>query len=173
MRLSVTGLRHDPIHWFTRQDWLPAGLTLSDDGVISGTPTQDGAWAVPIEAYDDTNYFVQTIDIKVAHAPAAPSASRFAFASGSKPSHKTKQGKSFKAALRVTGGSPAYRWAVTSAPKGLKAVPRGSTLTIKGKAKKPGTFRIRVRVTDAAGRTISRTLTVKVTKAKKAPPRRR
>ena len=67
--LAATG--STPITWAVTVGVLPAGLTLSSSGVLSGTPTVDGSYAFTVEATgpggSDTQDY--TLDIAVAATP--------------------------------------------------------------------------------------------------------
>lgn len=93
------------------------------------------------------------------------------FAPGVRSTLKTGQRTKFRTSVTVHGGAGALTFWIAGLPKGLKATATGSTLTIRGKAKKAGVHRIRLRVVDASGRAIQRTIVVKV--AKKPAARRR
>ena len=73
-------------------------------------------------------------------------------------------GVRYSAALQATGGTPPYNWKVTkgSLPRGLTL--NATTGVISGKPiGKPGTFSFTVTVTDHAGATASRDLSIKET----------
>ncbi len=49
--LSATG-GVTPYHWVISVGALPAGLDLSADGVVSGTPTANGSYAFSVQVFD-------------------------------------------------------------------------------------------------------------------------
>ncbi len=51
--LQATG--GTPPYTFSLEGYLPPGLTLSEDGIISGTPTQDGTYTFTITVTDSRN----------------------------------------------------------------------------------------------------------------------
>jgi hypothetical protein len=70
-------------------------------------------------------------------------------------------GSRYATRLTAAGGKPPYRWSVVT------AFPRGLTLSATGRlagvpAGRPGTFVVRVRVTDASGRTVTRRVSLRI-----------
>lgn len=53
--LAASGGNDGPYHWAVNSGSLPAGLTLADDGHISGTPTAAGAFSFTLEVTDNKN----------------------------------------------------------------------------------------------------------------------
>lgn len=76
VKLDATGGDGDPLTWSLTPDaQLPPGLTLSKDGVISGTPTQAGDFAFDIVVGDPvTTSF--TLTVQPAAAPPAQAPAR-------------------------------------------------------------------------------------------------
>jgi len=62
-----------PYTWTSTAGALPAGLTLTADGTISGTPTEDGNFTVDIKVTDQTNAtHTKMLSISVTTSEAAP-----------------------------------------------------------------------------------------------------
>ncbi len=137
---------------------LPAGLTLSSAGAISGTPTKAGTSTITVkatDAYGDTGVS-GTLSIAVVYP--AVTISTTTLANGT-------VGTAYSATLSASGGSGSgYTWTVTSGT-GLSAV--GLTLSTAGAVtgtptagETAGTFV--VKVTDGAGNTGLATITLTV-----------
>ena len=135
---------------------LPTGLSLSSEGVLSGTPNTAGSYTFAITATDGAGAnFVQTYTVvvggPVAIAPATLTA----------PVINTP---GFTTTLTSSGGTGARTFAVTAG-----ALPTGLTLSstgvLSGTATAAGTYTFTVTATDAAGVTGERAYTVVV-----APP---
>jgi large repetitive protein len=96
---------------------LPSGLSLSSDGVLSGTPTQGGSFSFWIEAHDSGSNrsqapFTMSID------------SKLTVTTGSLPA--ATRGVPYSTTLTVSGGS-ATSWTVSSG-----TLPPGFTLSNSG-----------------------------------------
>jgi outer membrane autotransporter protein len=137
---------------------LPAGLTLGNDGTLSGTPTASGTFNFTVTATDANGYTgsraysipitaAPTITVNPATLPAA--SQNLAYAS-----------QTFVAA----GGNGPYSFATTggSLPAGMTLATDG---TFSGTPTASGSFSFTVAATDANGYTGSRALTLLVTVA--------
>src|SRR5439155_21017292 len=85
---------------------LPAGVTFSGTGVLSGTPTQVGAFPIAVQVTDSSgtsasaNYSLQVVSgLAIATPPVLPAAT---------------SGVPYNFALQPAGGSPPYSWTVTA-----------------------------------------------------------
>ncbi|MES2835159.1 MAG: IPT/TIG domain-containing protein [Pseudomonadota bacterium] len=127
---------------------LPAGVTLSATGVLSGTPTVTGSFPITVRATDSSTgtgpYFGDVSLTLVVNAPAitvTPTALPGVMA-----------GVAYNQQLSSTGGSGAVTYAVTSG-----ALPAGITLTtagrISGTSYAVGSYPFTVTATDAFGNT--------------------
>jgi len=129
--------------WKVTSGSLPAGLTLSPDGTISGTPTAVGSATFTVEATavgrDSTGTRIAskqfTLDVR---GSLAVNLSR----------STAEVGVRFRAALVASGGTAPYTWSASGIPAGL-AVNTDGTLT--GTPRHTGTFTMTARVTDATG----------------------
>jgi hypothetical protein len=140
--VSATGT---PAPTITKWGTLPTGVTFSD-GVLSGTPTQIGAFQITFTAEngigaDSTQQFTLTVlglHITTSSLPeAAP-------------------GATYSKQLQAIGGIAPYKWKVTagSLPRGLKLSTSGLLSgTVSARAEPHGgSFPITVTVTDRTKR---------------------
>jgi hypothetical protein len=138
--------------WTVQSGLLPAGLALGTGGALTGIPSVGGAFAFTVRVSDGagrvaTRYLSMTVDL-------APTIS-----TGSLPAGDV--GTPYAAQLQAAGGSGAYTWSLTGG-----ALPDGLTLStsgaISGTPTVIGSSAFTVRVTDEAGATDSRALTIVV-----------
>ena len=137
---------------------LPAGLTLSPAGLISGTPTAAGTFPISVSASDafgDTQ--TQSLSLKVVY-PA------LTVTTASLPT--AYMGSNYSQSLAATGGSGAgYVWTVTTG----STLPAGLTLSttgvLSGKPTTSGTPGFGVTVTDSASNSGSASLTLTINPA--------
>jgi hypothetical protein len=133
---------------------LPAGLTLdAATGAISGEPTAAAAGPVKVTVTDSVG---TTTSVSVE----LPVVARLTVKRGALASAKVGAVYSFR--LTTLGGARPFRWsAATGLPAGIKL--NAKTGRLYGIAKKAGTYRFRVQVTDGLGAHASLRLTLKVT----------
>ena len=113
--LQATGGK-PPYNWSVKAGVLPAGVTLSSTGSITGTPTASGDFGSLVFAVSDANRSVgdsRDLNLHVAAAP-VPQITTTTLPSG-------KVGTSYAFTLQATGGSGVYSWSVQSGtlPSGL------------------------------------------------------
>ena len=130
---------------------LPAGLTLSSAGLISGMPTADGTTSFSIRVTDanaDTSQRSFTINVN----SGTLSISSDQFSNGI-------VGNVYTSSLTATGGIPTYSFNLLSGtlPQGLTFSPTG---VLSGTPTLTGTFPIVVRLTDSSGATIQKSFNI-------------
>ena len=142
--LTATG-GTTPYSWTLTSGALPAGLGLSQNGTISGTPTGAG----------QSNFTVQVTD---SSSPMQKATKRFSISisSGALPLTITTVslpngivGTAYSSALTASGGTTPYSWTVTSGalPAGLSLSKGG---TISGTPTSAGQSNFTVLVTDSS-----------------------
>jgi hypothetical protein len=128
---------------------LPPGLSLSEDGLLSGIPSRAGSWSFWVELSDQdppsqpwcvprkserafTVNVVADLSITTESAPAAT------------------RGRPFSLALRAEGGSGTRTWSIASGqlPPGLALNPASGAIT--GSPSVAGVYDFRVRVSDGS-----------------------
>jgi hypothetical protein len=121
---------------------LPAGLSLGNDGIISGTISPNARSAkITVRITDAINESIaQTFTITVTKA-----------LSVSAKVKTGRTGRNYNASFRVKGGRGPFNWVITSGalPMGLSI--NTATGAIKGIPSESGTFPLTVQVTDALG----------------------
>ncbi|MDQ2774582.1 MAG: putative Ig domain-containing protein, partial [Acidobacteriota bacterium] len=124
---------------------LPAGLSLTSGGVLSGTPTSAGTSRIPVTLTDAAGgtasaFFSLTVVSTLAVASTSPL-----------PAGTVSSPYSFT--LQANGGSSPYTWSLApgSLPAGLSL--GTSTGTLSGTPSSPGTSNFVVTVHDNSGRT--------------------
>ena len=144
---------------------LPAGLTLSSGGVISGTPTVQGTTSFTVQVTDASSP-VQTTSaaLSIAITGTAPlTITTTSLAGGT-------QSVAYSQTLAATGGTQPYSWTLVSG----SSLPAGLTLSsggvISGTPTVQGTTSFTVQVTDASKPALTANATLSITIAGSAPP---
>src|SRR5262249_44117857 len=128
--------------WSVQSGSLPAGITLSSSGLLSGTPTAAGDFTFTVKVSDGSRSATQTYTLSVVN-PLVATAHEVPAAEVS---------REFRLQLSATGGRPASAWALApgvALPAGLVLDPASGAVT--GVPAVDGTFPVKVRVTDSFG----------------------
>ena len=138
---------------------LPTGLKLSVSGssvYLKGTPTKAGAFTFTLRVTDANKV---TADRAFTVNIIAPEM-LWTFSNGTL---KTAYGDY----VTISGGTAPYTWSKTSGtiPTGLKLKYSGAVAMLYGTPTATGTFKFTLKVTDANKAAVSKTFTVKITKA--------
>jgi hypothetical protein len=150
--LSVSG-GSSPFTWQLAGGTLPAGLTLNPNGVISGVPTQVGAFAFSVRVVDRLQATAQRSYQLTVNPPA------FSITTGS-PLPSATVGNSYLQILAVSGGVPPYRWTANLLPPGLTL--ETATGTLRGTPSTSGNFTFTVQVADNSGLSANKSFTLTV-----------
>jgi hypothetical protein len=132
--------------WSVQSGNLPAGVTLSPQGVLSGTPTTEGSWTFVVRAtggggVTDTETEVLTVRQPLVAASPFRGTAR-----------KAEVSIPYTATVTATGGSGTYAYALANGalPEGLQL---GTDGAVTGTPTVAGRYTFGVRVTDSEGRT--------------------
>ncbi len=161
--------------WSVIKGFLPSGLTLSSQGVISGTPTAAGTNSFTVQITDASgNHAEMPLSITVNPGTSSSGAGG---TSGSGGGSSTGTGTtlvplaigteqlsaslvnaSYNGTLSATGGQGTYTWSVVSGtlPAGLSLDAKTGAIT--GTPKQTGLTKVTIGVTDASGKTVSKEL---------------
>lgn len=110
-----------PLVWTLLSGALPAGLTLATDGALSGTPEEEGLFAIRVEVTDGTNTRTRELDLLV-----APTNADLEILTRALPPAFVD--RPYEYPLTAYGGVPPYRWLEVSPndlPAGLTLFPDG------------------------------------------------
>jgi len=133
------------VTWEITSGALPAGLTLSPQGGISGTATAAATATFTVKGTAvEKNFGPTRVDSReLALNVLAPLAAQI--------SRTTAEAKApFRATLVTTGGQAPYSWSATATPPGLRV---GADGVVSGSPRKAGVYTLTARVTDATGAT--------------------
>lgn len=137
-----------PYAWMIVSGILPPGLSLNQNtGVISGTPTAAGTWAITVQATDGqvpADTATRGLSITVA---AAPEPDPLVITTTNLPS--ARRNKNYNRTLTASGGTTPYTWSIVggSLPPGLSL--NANTGVISGRPTTLGTFAFTVQVRDS------------------------
>jgi hypothetical protein len=142
--------------WSLQSGALPPGLSLSKEGVLSGTPTSQGTFQFVVKAQKDTPFDTETYTLAVRQ----PVVVRSPFGPARRPSAEV--GVRLAKTVTATGGTGTYSWSLSSGvlPSGVAL--DTTTGTISGTPRAAGNFAFGLTATDAEGRvaTVSAALNV-------------
>jgi hypothetical protein len=128
------------------------GMTLNPNGIISGTPHSAGTFTFTATAKDATSGTAITGSNSsckiVINAPPPKLSFTCASSTGS-------VGVPYNSSIVATGGVPAYSYYATGLPTGLSI--NKTTGAITGTPTSPGTFNVKVTVTDSSGNSTTNT----------------
>lgn len=151
--LSASGGR-PPYSWLVTQGALPSGLRLTASGDIEGSASAPVTASFTVRVTDSLGDTASRAMALSVYAPPTVATSSLADA---------YVGSTYSANLNVTGGSSPYSWSIDSGalPQGLALAPSSGAISGTPGAG-TGTFSVTFRVTDAGGRSATRSLSVAV-----------
>lgn len=150
-----------PYTWQLQSGFLPGGLNLSPDGVISGTPTMAGSFSIAVAVTDQYGSTASAnFTLTVEAAPPLVITTNTVSAG--------KVGQSYGFAFEGSGGIPAYTWQGTALPSGLSM--NASTGVLSGIPNVAGTFSFVVTLRDSLGISVNRSYSITIAPADPPPP---
>jgi hypothetical protein len=130
---------------------LPAGLTLDNQGMITGVPTPKAKSAkFTVEVSERGSHVQRAFTIKVFNAIKIKN----------KGLKKGTAGKIYTATLKTTGGKGPYTWSLVSGTLPLGLVLNSATGSISGAPTQLGLFTPVFKVTDSLGGVATKTLSI-------------
>jgi hypothetical protein len=150
-----------PYSWLAVAGDLPAGLTLSTAGVISGTPTATGLSNFTIQVTDASSSSSQKAFSLTINAAPPPPSPMIASAS---PLPSGEVGKAYSFTFQAISGTPPYAWSVAG------ALPAGLTLSsaglLSGTPTTANLYNFNIQVTDSESISVQAAFSVTIN----APP---
>lgn len=159
-QLAVSG-GTGPFAFTLTDGTLPAGLSLSSGGVLSGTPTAAGSSTVTVEVTDSYGASsTRTLTLVVVAAPSLTYGSPLADGTVGTPYSQT---------LTRTGGTGPFAFSVSAGTLPAGLVLDASTGVLSGTPTRSGDSTFTVKVVDALGQGDTRSTTVSVRTVAAAP----
>ena len=146
-----------PYTWSIIVGTLPNGLTLSSNGSLSGTPTNNGSFLLTFQVTDSGSLTAQAT-IAIIIAPAGQAGLNI---TSSPTLIAGAVGVSYSQPLTAASGNPPYTWTLVSGalPTGLTLFPSGF---ISGTPTSPGASSFTLRVNDTLGAVATQTFSLTV-----------
>jgi large repetitive protein len=136
--------------WSIQSGTLPAGVTFSSAGVLSGTPTTEGSYTFVVRAVGGSDTSDTETETLVVRQPVVVN-SPFQGAL----TQKSEVGIPFTATQTATGGNGTFTWALASGSSLPAGLALGSDGSISGTPALPGRFTFAMGVTDGEGRVVT------------------
>jgi hypothetical protein len=150
-----------PYNWSIASGQLPAGLTLSSSGLLSGTPTVSGQFSFTAQVIDSSTT-QQKATATLSVSIAASTSSALAITTTSLPSGTVNS--SYSAALSAKGGVAPYAWSLVAGqlPPGVSMASSGQ---LNGTPTSSNSYNIDAMATDQTGQTTTQNLVLDIAPA--------
>ncbi|HET9530178.1 MAG TPA: putative Ig domain-containing protein, partial [Blastocatellia bacterium] len=149
-----------PYKWEVSQGQLPDGLTLSEAGVVQGSPSRQGEFEFTIRLSDQSGQSVsRQMDIEIDPAPQLTILSQT-------PLPFAAVGVPYRVELQATAGTAPYTWFRKGKQKKIGVLPEGISLSsdgvLSGTPTTQTTYTFIIKVKDATAKQASKSFTVEV-----------
>ncbi|MBI3882571.1 MAG: SUMF1/EgtB/PvdO family nonheme iron enzyme [Verrucomicrobia bacterium] len=137
-----------PYSWDVSAGALPGGLSMDTNGVVSGTPTNAGAFNFTARVTDSTNgVATNAFALTIVTAPLAITTAS--------PLPGGTVGTAYSQTLAASGGSPGYAWSLSAGtlPGGISF---GTNGALSGTPTNAGAFNFTAQVTDTTNGTAAK-----------------
>jgi hypothetical protein len=139
---------------------LPAGLTLSADGTLEGTPQSSGSYVIVPIITDAAGFTVSTPGLTLIVTASGATAPLLPLTSGRIDDASVGSPFSFNLDVLLRGGAPTFTWelaAGSALPDGLslQAGANGAPSYLRGVAASAGAYSYALVVSDAVGQTLT------------------
>jgi hypothetical protein len=152
--LSLAAANGTPPYQWSIGPGLPAGLTFSASGIISGIPTNLGTFSFPVQATDAAQQ-IATASLSITVNPGPLTITTVP------PLFSGIVGIPYAQSFSASGGRPPYTWSILSGSvAGLSLDP--TTGALQGTPQNAGTFNLTVQVADSVGSKVSQNFSVVV-----------
>jgi hypothetical protein len=142
-----------PYSWSTQAGALPPGVTLNQSGIVSGTPTTTGSFAFSVRVQDTAGQSAERqLTLTVNPGLTIPAC----------PAGVAETGSPYTSDVAAVGGTTPYSWSIDSGalPPGINV--EASTGRVSGTPSQTGDFNFVLRVSDSAGRAVTRSCSISV-----------
>ncbi len=152
-----------PYTWTVAGGVLPAGLSLSSGGVISGTPTvAGGPNYIDFKVTDGTGASILKTLTMTVQASTIPPASSGPVAISTASLPNAMAGAAYSQTMSASGGTAPYRWGIAAG-----ALPAGLSLSLGGAitgtpVSAGGPTQVTFQVTDSASATVTKSISITV-----------
>ncbi len=154
--LAATG-GTSPYTWSA--EGLPTGLSITNIGVIEGTPSAAGTFSVDLKVQDSSNPVLSdSLTLSITIAPEDDPGSPVSIDTTTLPNGKV--GTAYSSALAATGGTLPYTWSAEGLPTGLSITNAG---VIEGTPTAAGTFKVNLKIQDSSNPVLNDSKTLSIT----------
>lgn len=144
---------------------LPAGLTLTPAGLLSGTPTTAASTTFTVRGTDSLGCFAEVVTTFVIAAPPPPGCPVITLTPATMPNGLV--GQAYSQTLTASGGAAPYTFTVVGGtlPTGTALTMIGGLGLVSGTPTTNGTFNFTIRATDVNACPVDRAYAVVITTA--------
>ncbi|MDP8215204.1 MAG: putative Ig domain-containing protein [Candidatus Euphemobacter frigidus] len=145
--------------WKLAAGSLPPGLSLGQDGVLSGLPGKEGEWRFTVLVEDEKGGSARK-EFRLLIRPSAGEKEEGALALLATPLSDGFLGREYLQKIEWEGGEPPYEWALSGALLPELIHLNKQTGVLYGTPREIGKFQFTIRLTDGAGKFVERNYTL-------------